>query len=47
MIKNINVNLMQLELIKKELKWINYEWNKFLELFLYENHFLYSYNHFI
>jgi hypothetical protein len=27
--------LMQLEWIKKELKWITYEPNKFLELFLY------------
>jgi hypothetical protein len=29
------MNLMQLEWIKKELKWITYELNKFLELFLY------------
>jgi hypothetical protein len=29
------MNLMQLEWIKKELKWISYELNKFLELFLY------------
>jgi hypothetical protein len=35
MIKNINVGLMQLDRIKKELKWIKYELNKFLELFLY------------
>jgi hypothetical protein len=35
MINNINVRLMQLEWIKKELKWITYELNKFLELFLY------------
>jgi hypothetical protein len=35
MINNINMNLMQLEWIKKKLKWINYELNKFLELFLY------------
>jgi hypothetical protein len=35
MINNINVNLMQLEWIKKELKLITYELNKFLELFLY------------
>jgi hypothetical protein len=35
MIININRRLMQLEWIKKELKWIKYELNKFLELFLY------------
>jgi hypothetical protein len=35
MINNINMNLMQLEWIQKELKWINYELNKILELFLY------------
>jgi hypothetical protein len=35
MINNINMRLMQLEQIKKELKWITYELNKFLELFLY------------
>jgi hypothetical protein len=34
-INNINMRLMQLEWIKKELKWITYEFNKFLELFLY------------
>jgi hypothetical protein len=34
MINNINMNLMQVEWIKKELKWITYELNKFLELFL-------------
>jgi hypothetical protein len=28
MINNINISLMQLEWIKKELKWINYELNK-------------------
>jgi hypothetical protein len=33
MINNININLFQLEWIKKELKWINYEFNKILELF--------------
>jgi hypothetical protein len=33
-INNIIMNLMQLEWIKKELKWITYELNKFLELFL-------------
>jgi hypothetical protein len=32
---------MQLEWIKKELKWIFYELNKIVELFLYKNHFLY------
>jgi hypothetical protein len=35
MMNNIILNLMQLEWIKKELKWITYELNKFLELFLY------------
>jgi hypothetical protein len=35
MIKNISMRLMQLEWIKKELKGINYELNKFPELFLY------------
>jgi hypothetical protein len=35
MINNINMRLMQLERIKKELKWITYELNKFLELVLY------------
>jgi hypothetical protein len=35
MINNINMRLMQLERIKKELKWTIYELNKFLELFLY------------
>jgi hypothetical protein len=29
------MNLIQLEWIKKELKWITYELNKFLELFSY------------
>jgi hypothetical protein len=32
---NINMRLMQLECTKKELKWITYELNKVLELFLY------------
>jgi hypothetical protein len=32
-INNINTKLMQLEWIKKELKWIYYDLNKFLELF--------------
>jgi hypothetical protein len=35
MINNISMRLMQLEWIKKELKWITYELNKCLELFLY------------
>ena len=35
MINNIIMNLMQLELIKKELKWIKYELNKFMGLFFY------------
>jgi hypothetical protein len=35
MINNINMRLMQLEWTKMELKWIIYELNKFLELFLY------------
>jgi hypothetical protein len=33
-IDNIDIKLMQLEWIKKELKWIFYELNKILELFL-------------
>jgi hypothetical protein len=32
---NINMRLMQLEWTKNELKWITYELNKVLELFLY------------
>jgi hypothetical protein len=32
-INNIIIKLMQLEWVKKELKWIFYELNKFLELF--------------
>jgi hypothetical protein len=39
MINNVNTNLMQLEWIKKELKWISYELNKFLKLFLYKKSF--------
>jgi hypothetical protein len=39
MINNIKIRLMQLEWIKKELKWINYELNKFLKLFLYHKSF--------
>jgi hypothetical protein len=35
MINNIIMNLMQLEWVKKELIWIKYKLNKFLELFLY------------
>ena len=34
-INNINAKLLQLEWIKKELKWIKYDLHKFLELFLY------------
>jgi hypothetical protein len=41
MINNTNMNLLQLEWIKKELKWISYELNKVLELFCTKNHFLY------
>jgi hypothetical protein len=29
------MKLSQFERIKKDLKWINYELNKFLELFIY------------
>jgi hypothetical protein len=32
---NIDMKLMQLEWVKKELKWISYELNNALELFLY------------
>jgi hypothetical protein len=32
---NINMSLMQLEWINKELKWVTYELNKIPELFLY------------
>jgi hypothetical protein len=35
MINNINMSIMQLEWIKNKLKWITYELNKFLELFLH------------
>jgi hypothetical protein len=35
MINNIMLNLMQLEWIKKEFKWIYYDLNKILELFSY------------
>jgi hypothetical protein len=38
---------MQLEWIKKDKKWIKYELNQFLDIFLYKNHFLYQYTHFI
>jgi hypothetical protein len=34
MIDNLETKLMQLEQIKKDLKWISYELNRFLELFL-------------
>jgi hypothetical protein len=40
MINNINMSLMQLEWIKNELKWITYELNKTLELFVYKKSFL-------
>jgi hypothetical protein len=36
MMKNIIMSLMQLERIQTELKWISYELNKFLALFLYQ-----------
>jgi hypothetical protein len=36
---NIIMDLMQLDWIKKELGWIKYELNKFLELFLYYKSF--------
>jgi hypothetical protein len=39
MMNNINMNLMQLEWIKKELEWITYGLNKILELFLYRKSF--------
>jgi hypothetical protein len=31
---NINIKLLQLECSEKELKWIFYELNEFLELFI-------------
>jgi hypothetical protein len=34
-INNINIKLLQLEWIKKELRWIFYDLYKFLDLFLY------------
>jgi hypothetical protein len=34
-INNINTKLMQLEWVKKEVKWNFYELNKFMDLFLY------------
>jgi hypothetical protein len=40
-INNINTKLMQLEWIKKELKWIFYELNEFLQLFLYPKSIFY------
>jgi hypothetical protein len=39
MINNIIMDLMQLEWIKKELQWINYELIKFLKLILYKKSF--------
>jgi hypothetical protein len=35
MMNNIKTKLLQLEWLNLELKWINYEFHKFLELFLY------------
>jgi hypothetical protein len=35
-INNIKTKLMPLEWINSELKWIFYELNKFLDLFLYK-----------
>jgi hypothetical protein len=47
-INNIIMNLMQLEWVKKELKWIKYEFNKFLKLLLYKKFiFIYYFNRFI
>jgi hypothetical protein len=41
MINNINISLMHLEWIKKELKWINYELNKVSKIIsIQKNHFL-------
>jgi hypothetical protein len=34
-INNINTKLLQLEWLNLELKWIKYEFHKFLVLFLY------------
>jgi hypothetical protein len=39
MINNIKKGLMQLEWIKKELKWIFYELNKFWDYFYTRNSF--------
>jgi hypothetical protein len=36
---NINIKLLQLEWSKMELRWISYELNEFLELFLYHKLF--------
>jgi hypothetical protein len=38
---NINTKLIQLKWIKKKFKWIFYELNKILELFLYKK-FIFS-----
>jgi hypothetical protein len=35
LIDNINKKLLQLEWLNLELKWIKYELNKFMDLFLY------------
>jgi hypothetical protein len=47
MVNNINMNLMQLEWIKKELKWITYELNNFMEIFYTRNPFLCYFTQFI
>jgi hypothetical protein len=39
---NINIKLLQLEWSKMELRWISYELNEFLELFLYHKLFFYT-----
>jgi hypothetical protein len=39
LINNINTKLLQLEWIKKELKYITYEFSKLLKLFLYKKSF--------
>jgi hypothetical protein len=35
MVNNIMMSLMQLEWVKTELKWISYELNKIIALFMY------------
>jgi hypothetical protein len=46
-INSINTKLLQLKWIKKELKWIFYELNKFWIIFTLEIHFLYSFIKFL